>query len=117
MDSLHQDEWALGVALSAVLGGGVVLAALLAVVLAPLAPWLGSSTTALASGPPMPCSAATSAAVLAASPLAVSAASLSLRCQRVQRLVRVIAGYILPGAWSASRSGGHSGAGDGGAPA
>lgn len=85
MDPQRQDEWTLGVAVSVVVGGGVVLAALLAVVLAPLAPWLGS-------GPPIgPCTAQPSTAISAASPtelsgalsgatsIQVSAASLSLR--------------------------------------
>ena len=88
MDPQRQDGWALGVAISVVVGGGVVLAALLAVILAPLAPWLGS-------GPPIgPCTTqqpTPSTSTTAASPAGlssalngaiaaqVSAASLSLR--------------------------------------
>ena len=85
MDQQRQETWALGAAISVVVGGGVVLAALLAVILAPLAPWLGS-------GPPIgPCTAQPSPAISAASPTGlsgalsgaaparVSAASLSLR--------------------------------------
>ena len=88
MDPQRQDGWTLGVAISVVVGGGIVLAALLAVILAPLAPWLGS-------GPPIgPCTTqqpTPSTSITAASPAGlsgalngaiaaqVSAASLSLR--------------------------------------
>ena len=68
MDPQRQEMWALGAAISVVVGGGVVLAALLAVVLAPLAPWLGS-------GPPIgPCIAQPSAVISAASPTGLSGA-------------------------------------------
>ena len=85
MDPQRQDGWTLGVVISVVVGGGVVLAALLAVILAPLAPWLGS-------GPPIAlCTTQPTTPISAASPTGlsgalkgttvapVSAASLSLR--------------------------------------
>ena len=68
MDPQRQESWTLGVVISVVVGGGVVLAALLAVILAPLAPWLGS-------GPPIgPCTAQRSTQFSAASPAELSGA-------------------------------------------
>jgi len=88
MDSHRQDMLTLSVAIGVVIGGGVILATLLAIILAPLAPWLvsasGSSGAPLGSGP---CSAQLSAASPAhlggalsrVAPAQVSAASLSLQ--------------------------------------
>lgn len=85
MDTQRQDGWTLGVAISVVVGGGVVLAALLAVILAPLAPWLGSGapigkcTAQQAAQFSAASSTGLSGAIDGASAVPVSAASLSLR--------------------------------------
>ena len=98
MDPQQQENWTLGIVISVVVGGGVVLAALLAVILAPLAPWLGSR-------PPIgSCTAQQLTHISAASPAGlsgaldgatatpVSAASLSLQASCVTCRVHECAG-------------------------
>ncbi len=99
MDLHRQDMLTLGIVIGVVVGGGVVLATLLAIILAPLAPWLvsasGSSGAPLSSGP---CNAQLSAASPAplgvalsgAAPAQVSAASLSLQRSLANHTARQI---------------------------